>query len=312
MSERVAIGIDLGGTNIKGGVVTANGESLDKQHRPTYAGQGFETVVDRIVEFVHHLRKENDVTDERLIGVGIGIPGVTTRDGVVVLAPNLGWHKVPFRDVLRDRLGVRVEVDNDANAAALAEARIGVGRGCSELVLVTLGTGIGGGIVFHGRIHHGASNSSGEIGHMTILPDGPICACGKPGCLEALASGPAMVRRMKALRGAAPDDDTITPQSICEDAEAGDPQALQVVNEAGRYIGIAMASIINVYSPDVIAVGGGISAAGNVILDPILESTRAYTLKGLFEHTRMELASLGNDAGYLGAAQLVLVPPEDI
>ena len=304
---KLAIGIDLGGTYIKGGVVTEEGESLDRQSLETDAAQGLDTVVDHIAELVESLRSANQVSDGALLGVGVGVPGVTTEEGVVILAPNLGWHGVPFREILHKKLGVHVAVDNDANVAALAEARVGIGAGCRQLVFLTLGTGIGGGVILDGRIYHGSSYSAGEVGHTCIVPDGPVCACGKPGCLEVLASGPAMVRNLRSRMGDSWDpDNPATPESICNGAAEGDKRCAEVVAETATYIGIAVANIISVYSPEVVAIGGGISAAGDTLLTPIIESVQTNTLEGLFEHTRVQLAALGNDAGYLGAAHLIL------
>jgi glucokinase len=306
-SLKTAIGIDLGGTFLKGGVVSADGESLDRLSRPTDSEKGLDAVVQNIADVVDELCRRNDITDDRLLGIGVGIPGVTTSEGVVILAPNLDWHHVPFLEILQEKLGKRIEVDNDANVAALAEAHIGVGDGCQHLVLLTLGTGIGGGVVLGGRIHHGASHSAGEIGHTCVLPNGPVCRCGKPGCLEALASGPAMVRQLISRDASDwPSGEPATPELICRKAAEGDADCLAVVQETAGYIGIAVANIINLLSPEVIAIGGGISAAGETILNPIIDSARANTLEGLFEHTRIQTAALGNDAGYLGAAHLVL------
>ena len=187
------IGIDLGGTNIKGILVSSIGEMRAKHLCPTDTERGPNGVAESIRELTDKLLSSGNLGRKDIAGVGIGVPGVTTAEGVVVLAPNLDWHHVPFKTILSDRLGVPVEIDNDASVAALGEARLGAGKGCESLVLLTLGTGIGGGIVLNGEIHHGSSFSAGEIGHVCLEPDGPVCGCGKSGCLEALAAGLAMV-----------------------------------------------------------------------------------------------------------------------
>ena len=304
------IGIDLGGTNIKGILVSSIGEVRTKHLCPTDTERGPNGVAESISELTDNLLSSGNLGRQDMAGVGIGVPGVTTAEGVVVLAPNLDWHHIPFKTILSDRLGVPVEIDNDASVAALGEARLGAGKGCESLVLLTLGTGIGGGIVLNGEIHHGSSFSAGEIGHVCLEPDGPVCGCGKSGCLEALAAGLAMVKyarerlengRLSSLAGT----EDLTPELICNAAAEGDDLAKEVVARVARYIGIAIANVINLVSPDIVAIGGGISAAGNLLLEPIMESARTYTLEGMFEHTRIVLATLGNDAGALGASQLV-------
>ncbi len=306
-----AIGIDLGGGSIKGALVGADGRIEAKARRPTEVESGEHGVADRIAELIETLRNRNGLSNDDVAGVGIGVPGVTTAAGDVIIAPNLHWRHVPFKRILEERIRLRVEIDNDASVAAIGEARLGAGRGCESLFLITLGTGIGGGLVLAGGIHHGASFAAGEIGHMCMDPDGPVCGCGKKGCLEAFTAGPAMVRYVRRRLREAPstsvsDTEPLTPETICLAAKNGDRLACEAVARVARYLGIAIANIINVISPDVIAIGGGISAAGRVLLDPIDAAAREYTLEGMFDHTRILPAELGNDAGVLGASRLVL------
>ena len=307
-----AIRIDLGGTDIKGAIVSDTGEILLQDKIPTHSESGADGVAGRIVSLVQSLCTSHGLSARDAAGVGVGVPGVTRRDGTVVIAPNLDWHRVPFKQMLSDRLpDVAVELDNDANVAALAEAKAGAGEGCDTLALLTLGTGIGGGIVINGRIHHGSSYSAGEIGHMVVLPDGPMCGCGKAGCLEAISATKGMIAfaRRKLEDGETSSLSSIqelTPKAICDSAAEGDEVGQATVRHVARYIGIAVANLINLLSPDVIAIGGGISAAGSLILDPIVVSAEDNTLEGMFEHTRIELAKLGNDAGSIGAAYLVM------
>ncbi len=304
-----AIGIDLGGGSIKGALVSADGLIEAKARYPTDVGSGEHGVADRIAELFASLRDRNGLLKGDLAGVGIGVPGVTTAEGDVIIAPNLHWRHVPFKRMLEDRIRLRVEIDNDASVAAMGEAHLGAGQGRESLFLITLGTGIGGGLVLNGGIHHGASFAAGEIGHMCMDPDGPVCGCGKKGCLEALTAGPAMIRYVRGRLSEAPSSSltrTLTPESICRAAEKGDGLACETVARVARYLGVAIANIINVISPDVIAIGGGIAAAGRVLLEPIVAAAREYTLEGMFDHTRILPAELGNDAGVLGASRLVL------
>ncbi len=306
-----AIGIDLGGTDIKGAIVSGDGQILLQKKTATHPEEGAEGVVDRIVELAESLCITHGTQMGDTLGVGVGVPGVTRQDGTVVIAPNLDWHYVPLKQMLADRLEqTAVELDNDANVAALAEARAGAGEGCQSLALLTLGTGIGGGIIIDGRVHHGSSYSAGEIGHMVVLPDGPICGCGKAGCLEAISATRGMVDFAQAGldngRESTLSGTDLTPKAICDAASEGDILGRATVDHVAKYIGIAVANLINILSPNVVAIGGGISAAGNLMLDPIVASAEANTLEGMFEHTRIELACLGNDAGSIGAAYLVI------
>ena len=304
-----AVGIDLGGGSIKGALVSADGRIEAKARCPTDVESGEHGVADRIAELFESLRDRNRLLKGDIAGIGIGVPGVTTEEGDVIIAPNLHWRHVPFKRILEDRIRLRVEIDNDASVAAMGEAHLGAGQGRESLFLITLGTGIGGGLVLNGGIHHGASFAAGEIGHMCMDPDGPVCGCGKKGCLEALTAGPAMVRYVRGRLSEAPSSSltrTLSPESICRAAENGDGLACETVAHVARYLGIAIANIINVVSPDVIAIGGGISAAGHILLDPIVAAAREYTLEGMFDHTRILPAELGNDAGVLGASRLVL------
>lgn len=306
-----AIGIDLGGGSIKGALVAADGSMEANARCPTEVDSGEHGVADRIAGLCESLRVRGGLEDEDIAGIGIGVPGVTTSKGDVIIAPNLHWRHVPFKRILEDRIRLRVEIDNDASVAALGEAHLGAGGGCESLFLITLGTGIGGGLVLNGDVHHGASFSAGEIGHMCMDPDGPLCGCGKMGCLEAFTAGPAMVRYVRrrlpeAVSTSLSDTESLSPETICLAAKNGDSLAREAVARIARYLGIAIANIINVISPDVIAIGGGISAAGGVLLDPVAAAAREFTLEGMFDHTRITPAELGNDAGVLGASRLVL------
>ncbi len=307
-----AIGIDLGGTDTKGAIVSPEGEVLRQRSIPTQASEGPSAVADRIVALADQLCTDHSATLREAVGIGVGVPGVTRADGTVVIAPNLDWNYVPIKQELSERFpDLSVEVDNDANVAALAEAKAGIGAGRQSLVLMTLGTGIGGGVVIDGAIHHGASHSAGEVGHMTIVPDGPLCGCGKQGCLEALSAAKGMISEAQRRLDAGEESalarvETLTPKAICDAAAKGDALALATVNHVAAYIGIAVANLLHVLSPDVVAIGGGISAAGDLLLEPIIASTKINTLEGLFESTTIGLARLGNNAGSIGAAFLVL------
>jgi len=302
-----AIGIDLGGTHIKAVRLGQFGEIKARINQLTNPNFQPESIANQIGDMVEKLS-----TTTTLAGVGVGIPGVTTANGFVLLAPNLQWQNVPFKRILQERINLPIEIDNDANVAALAEARAGVGDGnCKTFVLLTLGTGIGGGIVQNGQLYHGASFSAGEIGHMCVLPQGPLCSCGKHGCLEALSAGPAMVRfvRDRLSKGhpcLLKETADLTPETVCNAARIGDKLCNNAIGRSARYLGIAIANLIHLLSPDIIAIGGGISEAGNLLYNPILESAREHALEDMFNSTKILLAKLRNDAGSIGAAFLVL------
>ena len=310
-----SIGIDLGGTNIKTALIDREGDIIARDITPTDSSEGVQAVVREIVDAVEATAGQGEIPVRNLVGVGVGAPAVSSDQGVVGLAPNLGWKDVPLRAILQDRLPVPVSVDNDASVAALAEARIGSGAGAASLFFITLGTGIGGGIVIRGKIHHGASFAAGEIGHVVIRPDGPLCRCGRKGCLEALSSGTAMIRDARAaIEAGRPSKITelanglirsVTPEMISRAARENDGLAREVFTTAAEHLGIAVTNIIHLLSPEVIAIGGGISEAGPVLFDPIQQTIGELTIPHMLKHTRVVKAQLGNDAGAIGAGLMM-------
>ncbi|MHC5035594.1 MAG: ROK family protein [Planctomycetota bacterium] len=227
-----------------------------------------------------------------------------------MFSPNLpGWHDIPLRRMVQSGVGLQTVLDNDANVAALGEQWVGAGRGASSLVLLTLGTGIGGGIVLDGRIWHGGAGVAGEIGHMSIDPAGPVCGCGNHGCLEAHASATAMVRRMReAIEGGARSSlasrlADLAAADIHQAALAGDEAARQNVEETGRYLGVGVSNIMHILNPQVIVMSGGVTAAGDMLMAPLLDEVRKRTLAASQKDVRICFAELPNDAGIIGAAR---------
>jgi glucokinase len=312
-----AVGVDLGGTNIKVGLVTASGNVVARHATPTHADGGFSAVAVRMCDAVRECVRRAGERLESVAGVGVGSPGTIDHEaGVVCFSPNLpGWRDVPLRETLAEELGVRCVIENDANAAALAEQWLGAGKGERSLVLLTLGTGIGGGIVLDGHVWHGASGAAGEIGHMCIDPDGPQCNCGNRGCLETYASATGMVRRMREAieRGAdcplAADPDALTARRIYEAAVGGDTAARRVVEDTGRYLGVAASNIMHALNPNVIAFSGGVTGAGEMLMGPLLREAEWRTLEQSRRGVRICFSALGDDAGILGAARSLLVAP---
>lgn len=310
MKEAV-IGVDLGGTNIKAGAVTLQGEVLVRHRVSTLAEEGPDAVIGRICNAVHHCAVQLERQDATAVGVGVGSPGpIDLREGVVIEAPNLpGWDEVPLRDKVAEGAGLHCVLENDANAAALAEQWVGAGRGADSLVMFTLGTGIGGGIVLDGKVWHGTKGYGGEIGHMSINPDGPLCGCGNRGCIEAYASATAMVRRMQeaidvgvetTLSGMSGE---FTARDICEAALSGDAAARQNFIETGTYLGVAVTNIVHILNPAVVVLSGGVIAAGELLMNPIQQEARGRLMGAFLDGLRICFAELGEDAGSIGAAR---------
>lgn len=306
---RSAIGIDIGGTKIAGMRVAEDGAVLETQERPTPAAD-----VPSTVETVAGLAVELAAGGGEAVGVGAA-GMVDFAAGTLRYAPNLAWREVPVRDLVADRTGLPCVVDNDANAAAWAEYRFGAGRGYRHVLAVTVGTGIGGGIVADGRLFRGAHGFAAEIGHIIVEPNGPRCGCGNLGCWEQVASGRALDRlaRAEAARdpggriAAQADGAEATGRHVSEAARDGDPAAVAVFAAVGRRLGEGIAGLVNILDPEVVVVGGGVAEEGAVLLDP----ARAAFVEAVEapEH-RPEVpivpAELGNDAGAIGAAALAL------
>lgn len=315
--KEVAIAIDLGGTNIKGALVDRTGKMMSVKQAPTGSDLSPSAVIDRLVEITESLRSEALAGDMKPVGAGFGCPGGVYRNRAVISqSPNFpGWKDVNLRGPLEEKLNLRVALENDANVAALGEFWLGIGREVDSMVLLTLGTGIGGGIIIDGRIWQGEWGMAGEIGHITVDPDGPVCGCGNHGCLEVFASGPALVKRarqeiehgraQKLMKLVDSDMDKVTPEKIYEAAKAGCDSSMLIFSEAAKYIGIVIADVLNLLNVPLFVIGGGISAALDVMGPYIRQEVdqRAYRVPAA--NVRIERAALGNRAGVLGAGYLV-------
>ncbi|HEX9019902.1 MAG TPA: ROK family protein [Nitrospirota bacterium] len=310
---RVVIGVDLGGTNLRTALLSQEGEILDRQKEATRASGGWKTVVTRLVE---NIARQRELAAQRgldVAAVGVGAPGVIRMDkGIVVKSPNFpDWNNLPLREELEKALNISVIIENDANAAALGEQWRGAGRGIGSMILLTLGTGVGGGIILDNRIWHGADGMAGEIGHMTIIPDGRKCGCGNTGCLEMYSSARGIVQsyREELGRNAQPAAgllNEITSEKIYQAAHAGDPTALRVMKEMGRALGIGIASLINIFNPEMIVVGGGVKDAWPLFISATHEEVLKRAFQVPAERTRIVPSMLGDDAGMMGAAAAAL------
>ncbi|MBI5645674.1 MAG: ROK family protein [Ignavibacteriae bacterium] len=311
------IGIDIGGTSIKGALVdAASRKILSQTAQPTCADEGLDRVVGQIHKVVAALLALPGGAESR--GIGIGVPGsVDVARGLVLHPPNLrGWEEVPLGALIADAWALPVSLDNDANCAALGEATFGAGSGIRDFIALTLGTGVGSGIILDGRIHHGARGYGGEFGHMTIDYNGPMCGCGNYGCVEAYVGNSYIVARARADIAAHPESalyavamqhpEDVTPKLIAEAAQSGDSCAQRVLYDTGDKLGVAIASAANLLDVTTFIIGGGVSAAGAPLFDGIMSGARTRVLRVHRDDLRILPAALGNDAGVLGAASLVL------
>lgn len=308
---RVALGIDLGGTNIKAGVVTEEGQVVYQERIPTRAEAGLAAVLDRIDDLACKVLRKAGVTIQELIGIGVGVPGtVDSAQAVIEHAPNLQWRRVPLRQLLEQKYQMPVLMDNDANAAAWGECWWGAARGEGDLLMVTLGTGIGSGLVLNGAIYRGAHGSAAEMGHMVINPSGEQCGCGARGCLETVASGPALVRAVRsAIAAGEPSSLIQAPELgvnvIFQAVDQGDSLAIQLVDRATRYLALALANVVNLLDPAMVVIGGGVAHAGPALFSPLQQHLDQCKIISGFP-VKVVPAQLGNTAGLAGAAAMVL------
>lgn len=310
----LTIGVDIGGTKVAAGVVTPAGRVLARRRTRTPGRSKSPAVVeDTIARVVEELRREYPVR-----AVGVGAAGfVDEQRANVLFAPHLSWRREPLRDALAARLGLPVVVENDANASAWAEVCVGAGRDADHVVVVNLGTGIGGAVVLEGVLHRGRHGLAGEFGHMTVVPGGRRCECGNRGCWEQYASGNAVTREARELaaadspvarallRAADGDPALITGLLVSELAREGDRASVELLEDAGRWLGLGLANLAAAFDPELFIIGGGVSEAGEPLLGPARAAFRRnLTGRGYRPEARVVSAALGNDAGMIGAADL--------
>jgi glucokinase len=310
------VGVDLGGTTIITVVTDIHGKVIASVKCLSEVKEGVKAVINRIVDTIYATVAKAKLQIDEVLTIGIGAPGpLSTKTGIIIDAPNLdGWVNVPLRDLVKKAFNQKIPVflENDANAAAYGEFWIGTGKNVSTLIILTLGTGIGGGIIIDKKLYRGPDDTAGELGHISVFPNGPVCNCGNNGCLEAIASATGMVNRaVDALRLgrrslirdlAEHDLNRVTAKMIYQAVLKGDKLAKDIMQETGRYIGIAAASLVNIFNPEMIVFSGGMINAGDYLLDPIRDEVKKRAFPQPAKRVKILPAKLGENAGAIGAA----------
>ena len=325
--QQYIVGVDLGGTNIVTGALSVDGaRTYGVRSAPTGVASGADSVVETIAAQIEatiaDTMREAGVTRDAFLGIGVGAPGPLDRArGLVIIAPNLGWTNFPLRDRISERLGLPATLDNDANCATVGEWWQGAARGGRHVVGLTIGTGIGGGLIVDGKLFHGASDVAGEIGHTTIELNGRLCTCGNYGCLEAYASGPAIATRAREvlvregtgslMPGLVNGDlERLTAATVYDAARQGDAVANEIVRDTGRYLGTGVANLLNIFNPDVVVVAGGVTAAGDRLFGPLGAEVRRRAFAPAVAAARIVPGELPGTAGVVGAVKTFLTNQE--
>ncbi len=318
MADKKVIGIDLGGTTAKLGIIHSTGEIEHKWSIETDISEEGRHIVPNIIQSLVENLEKYGLTADDILGIGMGSPGnVNRKNGTVIGAFNLNWKTLqPIREQMEEAIGVPFSIDNDANVAALGEQWVGAGNSEPDVSFITLGTGVGSGLVVDGQLVHGATDSAGEIGHLTVEPNGYECTCGKKGCLEQYASATGVVRLARDMADSAKTDTDLVKaiqtdkevdaKYIFDQAKKGDNFAESVVERFTFYLGLALSHVANLLNPSTIVLGGGVSKAGEYLVEKVSEIVEAFTFPPIRETTKIKIAELGNDAGMIGAASLVL------
>lgn len=309
---RHIIGVDFGGTHLRAALVNEHGEILEQVKQETRAQLGPERVIDRIAAAVQDMARHLADGDSPVLGIGVVAPGpLDPFKGIILKAPNLpGWEDIPLASELRERTGLPVWAGNDANLAALAEHRYGQGRGLTDLIYLTVSTGIGSGMIINNRLLLGYQGLAGEAGHVQVIPDGPLCGCGNRGCVESVASGTniAIEAEARLQRGLKSSLSTLgrppTAKDVSEAAEQGDEMSVYILRRAGRFVGITAANLIHIFNPQRIIIGGGVSNAGDLLLEPMRAACDRHVMEAYRGSYDIVRTQLGDRVGLLGAAAL--------
>lgn len=320
VSGKCLIGVDIGGTTTKIALIQDSGEIIERWEIPTDNENEGKNITVNIAKSIEQKLEKHQITKNHVKGIGVGAPGPANLDtGMIEHTPNLSWHDhYPLKELLEEQTCLPVAINNDANCAALGEMWKGAGDGASDLVCVTLGTGVGGGVITNGKIVQGIRGAAGEIGHLTSIPTGgALCNCGKSGCLETIASATGIVRLATERVKKEPDgsldrlallykeNSQITAKNVFDLARDGEKISVEVIDEVSFYLGFALANIANTLNPDKIVLGGGVSKAGEILLKPLSVYFKKFSFPTIANSTELVLAKLGNDAGVIGAAWMI-------
>lgn len=318
MLDKLIVGVDLGGTTTKLAFINLDGVIIHKWEIPTDNSNEGQNITTNIEKAIEEKITELGIKKDKLMGIGMGAPGpVNYETGVILNVVNLGWKdNYPLQDRLEAATSLPAAIENDANCAALGEMWKGAGNGAKDLVCVTLGTGVGGGVITNGNIVHGINGAAGEIGHITAIPvGGALCNCGKTGCIETIASATGVVRLAKRellndestseLKEKLEENGQITAKDVFDCARKGDPVAKKVVDDVSFHLGFVLAGIANTLNPEKVVLGGGVSRAGDILLDSVKENFIRFAFPPVRNSTKITVATLGNDAGVIGAAWLI-------
>ncbi|MGI6626723.1 MAG: ROK family protein [Limnochordia bacterium] len=310
---RLAIGTNIGSTNVISVLTRLDGTVIRRKDYTMDPAWPLEKQVDQIIRSIEKVIPPEKNKRQRIIGVGLGVPGlIQSRAGLSVFSPNLKWRNVPIQSILEKRLGLSVTIDNSVRVGALGEQWWGAGAQVSDLVALYVGTGVGAGLILDGRLYKGYNEASGEIGHVVVAPDGQLCSCGQRGCLEAMASGPAIARRaLQQLKAGEPTvlrgfKETITGKTVYQAAKQGDQLSITVLLEAARYIGIGISILINLFNPEIVVVNGGVSNSWDITSKTIINTARSLVFDGSNPSVRIVPSTLGKGVGPIGAATLII------
>ncbi|ADL11855.1 ROK family protein [Acetohalobium arabaticum] len=311
------IGVDLGGTKILTVLANLQGEIIAKKRSATKSEQGAEKVIDRILTTIDQVLADSDLTIDEIEAIGVGAPGpLSVKEGIIHHAPNLGWKDLNLKQLLESELNIPVFIENDANTAALGSKWFGAGKDKQNMIYLTVSTGIGSGIIIDNKLYHGISDSAGEVGHMVLDPESDVrCRCGDYGCWEALASGTALGRLgQKAVSSSSyslmeelvDSTDQIDGAVVTEAAAQGDKTAKKILNQVTNYLGIGIANLLNILNPELIVVGGGVSQAGDIVLEPVREIALKRAMETPAKEVEIVRTQLGDNIGAIGAVAKAL------
>lgn len=313
MDKNYVIGIDLVGTKICGALAKLDGTLVTTFTTPTKVEEGESSILKRIINVIDRVLKDSNKTPEDIKAIGIGSPGpLDTKKGIIITNSNLPFRNFNIVQPIEEKFGIKTYLDNDANAATIGEYMFGAGKDSENMIFVTVSTGVGGGAVLNGMVYRGNTSNALEIGHMTLLENGPRCGCGNNGCLEALSSGTAIARLAKEAIASGVETtlkqyDNVTSYEVFKEAETGDKTSKEVLDKALTFLGIGIANIITSFDPEIVVIGGGVSKAGEIVFSKVKEVVKKRCFATLSENTKIVPAKLGTDAGVIGAVALAII-----